>query len=344
MFAHINSSIDVRLLRTTYLLLCERNVSRVAVLLGLSQPAVSTCLKKAREIFADPLLVRAGQRLVLTERGEEIKTSIASVLVGLSDALNGQDHFDPRLSSQNIRVAALNCFGVSLVPAIATRIRHEAPQVSLDFFAPGDNPDLVGELGAGRVDVVIGNWPAPQQSLKSTALFHCDIACVVHRGHPLADGRGMSLERYLAAHHISPTPGSSAQFSPIDGRLSQIGMSRHIAMSVPEYAMIPAILRDSDLVFTTARPYAEHMLATTANHDLVLVEAPAELDRMNFYLLWHERNHGRSAHKWLRSIIRQVAKEFHQTLQAPASVEIVVLPAAPSPRRYNESRIPAIQL
>jgi DNA-binding transcriptional LysR family regulator len=322
MFANINPTIDVRLLRTTYLLLCERNVSRVAVLLGHSQPAVSACLKKAREVFADPLLVRAGQKLVLTERGEEIRTSIASILVGLSDSLNGQDHFDPQLANQNIRVAALNCFGVFLVPAIATRIRREAPNVSLDFFAPGNNPDLVEELGAGRVDVVIGNWPAPQQSLKSTALFHCDIACVVHRSHPLANGALMSLHAYLAADHISPTPGSSAQFSPIDGRLSQIGTRRRVVMTVPEYAMIPAILRDTDIVFTTARPYAEHMISSAPEHDLVIVEAPREFDRMNLYLLWHERNQASGAHKWLRNIIRDVAKEFDQNLHDPTAFDL----------------------
>jgi DNA-binding transcriptional LysR family regulator len=325
MFANINPSIDVRLLRTTYLLLTERNVSRVAVLLGHSQPTVSACLKKAREIFADPLLVRAGQRLVLTERGEEIKTLIGSVLLGLSDALNGQDHFDPRLSSQNIRIAVLNCFGVFLVPEIAKRIHHNAPNVTLDFFPPGDNPDLLEELGAGRVDVVIGNWPAPQQSLKSTALFQCDIACITHSDHPLAAGDAISLDAYLAASHISPTASSSAGFSPIDGRLAQLGLKRNIAMSVPEYAMIPPIVGGTDLIFTTARAYAEHMVANTLDQHLQVIDAPSEFDRMHLYLLWHERNHTSIAHKWLRRIIRDVAKEFEFSLHEPT-----LSPARPS--------------
>lgn len=314
MYSNINPSIDVRLLRTTYLLLCERNVSRVAVLLGHSQPSVSASLKKARETFADPLLVRAGQRLVLTERGEEIKTLIGGVLLGLSDALNGHDHFDPRLSSQNIRIAALNCFGVFLVPAIATRIRTEAPNITLDFFPPGDNPDLVEELGSGRVDVVIGNWPAPQDSLKSIALFQCDIACVTHRDHPLAQGGAISLDAYLDASHISPTASSSTRFSPIDGRLAQLGVKRNIAISVPEYAMILPILGGSDLVFTTARAYAEHLVATAPEQSLCVVDAPSDFDRMQLYLLWHERNHTSIAHKWLRNLIRDAAKEFEFSL------------------------------
>jgi DNA-binding transcriptional LysR family regulator len=318
MFSNLNPSIDVRLLRTTYLLLTERNVSRVAVLLGHSQPSVSASLKKAREIFADPLLVRAGQRLVLTERGEEIKNLIGNVLLSLTDALNGQDHFDPRLSNQNIRIAALNCFGVFLVPAIATRVRRQAPNVTLDFFPPGDNPDLVEELGAGRVDVVIGNWPAPQQSLKSTALFQCDIACVTHRDHPLAQSGAMSLDTYLAASHISPTASSSTGFSPIDGRLTQLGFKRNIAISVPEYAMIPTILGDTDLLFTTARAYAEHMVGMAPDQTLCVIDAPPDFDRMQLYLLWHERNHTSSAHKWLRHLIRDAARELELSLHQPA--------------------------
>ncbi|MCQ1836251.1 LysR family transcriptional regulator [Neorhizobium galegae] len=314
MYANINPSIDVRLLRTTYLLLRERNVSKVAVLLGHSQPAVSACLKKAREIFSDPLLVRSGQKLVLTERGEEVMTSIAAMLEGLLDTLNRSSQFDPGMVHSRMRIAAVNCFGTFLIPPIATSIRREAPGISVDFFAPSEQSDLIEDLGSGRVDMVIGNWPAPQQSLKSSTLLHCDIACVVQKSNPLAKRGRLLLEDYLDADHVSPTPGSNAVYSPIDGRLAQLGMRRHIAMSVPEYALIPAILAETDLIFTTARPYAEYIVANAPTDHLQLVEAPREFDQMNLYLLWHERAHNSGANRWLRNVIRTVARRFDQTL------------------------------
>ncbi|MGK6312349.1 LysR family transcriptional regulator [Neorhizobium sp. DT-125] len=316
MYANINPSIDVRLLHTTYLLLTERNVSKVAVLLGLTQPSVSASLKKAREVFADPLLVRSGQKLVLTERGEEVGASIGAMLEGLKNTLNRANQFDPGAVRSRMRVAAVNCFGAFLIPPLAASIRQEAPGISVDFFAPSEKVDLVDELGSGRVDLVIGNWPAPQQSLKSTTLLHCDIACIVQKSNSLAQRGRLTLDTYLSADHVSPTPGSSALFSPIDGRLSQLGLKRRIAMSVPEYALIPAILAETDLVFTTARPYAEYIVENAPANQLQLVEAPREFDQMNLYLLWHERAHASGANQWLRGVVRSVARRFDQTLHA----------------------------
>jgi DNA-binding transcriptional LysR family regulator len=323
-YANINPSIDIRLLHTTYLLLTERNVSKVAVLLGLSQPSVSASLKKAREIFSDPLLVRSGQKLVLTERGEEIAASLGAMLESLKNTINRTNQFDPGAVQSRMRVAAVNCFGAFLIPPLASSIRQKAPGISVDFFAPSEKVDLIDELGSGRVDLVIGNWPAPQQSLKSTTLLHCDIACVVQKSNPLARRGRLSLETYLDADHVSPTPGSSAFYSPIDGRLSQLGLKRRIAMSVPEYALIPAILAETDLVFTTARPYAEYIVEHAPANQLQLVEAPREFDQMNLYLLWHERAHASGANQWLRSVVRSVARRFDQTLHAvPTTSELL---------------------
>jgi len=315
MYTSLNSSIDVRMLRTTYLLLTEKNVSKVAVVLGLTQPSVSACLKKAREVFADPLLVRSGQKLVLTERGEEVMASIGAVLDTLRTTLNKRQQFDPGGVNCRMRVAAVNCFGAFLIPRIASSIRNQAPGISVDFFAPSEGLDLFEELGAGHVDLVIGNWPMTQQSLKSAVLLHSDIACVMQKEHPHAHEGRLSLENYLDAHHVSPTPGSNAFYSPIDGRLSQLGLKRHISMSIPEYALIPSVIADTDLIFTTARPYAEHIVEHYPDR-LQLVEAPFEFNQMNLYMLWHERAHSSSLNQWLRSVVRSVTRRFDQEIHA----------------------------
>ena len=52
--------IDLHLIRVLHTVLVERNVSRAAVRLGMSQPAVSTALRRLRELAGDPLLVRSG--------------------------------------------------------------------------------------------------------------------------------------------------------------------------------------------------------------------------------------------------------------------------------------------
>lgn len=314
MFAHLNPSIDVKLLRTLHLLLTERNVSRVAVFLGQTQPAVSQSLRKARDIFGDPLLVRSGHLLVVTERGEEIRRAIEALLGGLSDALSPAETFDPKTARTRIRIAAVNCFGIFLIPAIGELIRKEAPHIAVDFFAPAQQADLTQELGSGRVDIVIGNWPTPAPSLRHSALLQCPIACVARADHPFTGPGPIPLGAYLSVDHVSPTPGTSAAVSPIDGRLYQLGLQRRIAMSVPEYALIPAILLETDLLFTTARPYAERIVETASPGTLRLIEAPAEFDQMSLYMLWHERAQSSPHSRWLRGLVKRVAKRFDRVL------------------------------
>ena len=59
---------DLNLLRVLDVLLRERNVSRAAERLALSQPAVSNALNRLRDLLDDPLLVRVGRTMQPTPR------------------------------------------------------------------------------------------------------------------------------------------------------------------------------------------------------------------------------------------------------------------------------------
>ncbi|MFX7934398.1 hypothetical protein ABTK33_20140, partial [Acinetobacter baumannii] len=93
--------------------------------------------------------------------------------------------------------------------------------------------------------------------------FDTDIVCMLRPTHPLARATAMPLDLYLAQEHLSPTPHAGALFSPIDGRLAQLGVNRRIAVSVPEYALAPYVLSRDDLIFTTGRPFADHFASLT---------------------------------------------------------------------------------
>ena len=126
MYQGLDPNIDVRLLRATYLLLKEKNVSRVAALLGHSQPAVSLSLKRARAVFSDPLLVRSGQRWVTTERGREIQALLEAVLGQLTEATEAGRDFDPATAELRLRVATMNSFGAFLIPAVVASMRRSS--------------------------------------------------------------------------------------------------------------------------------------------------------------------------------------------------------------------------
>lgn len=313
MYQGLDPNIDVRLLRATYLLLKERNVSRVAALLGHSQPAVSLSLKRARAVFSDPLLVRSGQRWVTTERGREIQVLLEAVLGQLTEATEAGRDFDPATAELRLRVATMNSFGAFLIPAVVASMRREAPGICVDFYAPTERTDLAGELGE-RTDLVIGSWLAPPGNLRSSTLLHCGIACVMRKDHPLACLPRIDLDEYMKYDHVSPTPIANAAYSPIDAPLARLGLRRRVGVTVPEYAQIPQLLRRTDLVFSTAKPYADYIAETAGFGELTVVPAPREFGEMQLYMQWHERAHASRPNQWLRNLIRQEAKRFDHAL------------------------------
>lgn len=64
--------LDTHLLRVLHILLAERSVTRAAMKLGQSQPAISNMLKRLREITGDAILVRGKNGMTPTARGEEL--------------------------------------------------------------------------------------------------------------------------------------------------------------------------------------------------------------------------------------------------------------------------------
>lgn len=298
-------NLDIRQLRMLQMLLAERSISRVADLLQQSQPSVSAVLKRLRETFNDPLLVRSGQTMVLTERAEHIRLTLDQLLDDMQQLLDTEDVFEPARSRRQIRISAANSFEMFFIPKLTRAIRAEAPHVTLEFTPHSTQGNFANELETGQLDAVIGNWPVPPQSLRHMALIKSDIACVVSETHALAKRQSISLEEYLNLNHISPTQRRQSSISPIDAHLAAMQLSRRIVVSVPEYNLVQHVLRDSDLVFTTGRPLAEYIAHLGG---FAVLDAPAELGDMTFYLLWHERSQFSKYHHWLRTLIRREAK------------------------------------
>ena len=78
---------DLNLLRVLDALLRERNVSRAAERLSLSQPAVSNALNRLRELLNDPLLVRVGRAMQPTPRALSLEAPIRDALQQIEHTL-----------------------------------------------------------------------------------------------------------------------------------------------------------------------------------------------------------------------------------------------------------------
>lgn len=321
----VNGAIDVRLLRTLLILLRECSVSRTAEILGQTQPTISQALKRLRELLKDPLLVRSGGKLVPTERGMELREAVPHLLEELTAYLSPATSFDPQNADRRFRIVANNCLGSVLLPRLFSEIGRRAPRARLEVVAMPSFDKMLTDLAMGSIDLVVGNWPQPPEHLRMAPLLTSDIVCLVRAQHPLAKlNQKLSMERYLAENHISPTLDQPVTLSPIDGRLAELGIERRIAASVPEYAIVPHVLAQSDLMFTTGAPFAEQIAQSMP---FALLEAPSALGKMHFYLLWHDCKHHSPAHAWLRQVVKEVAAELRQILPACGESETAAVPA-----------------
>jgi len=297
--------IDIHLLRVLYLVLTERSVSRAADRLGITQPAVSSSLKRLRDLTGDELLVRTRAGMTPTVRATRLIDPVREVLSGIDRLLDQVDDFDPATTRRAFGIGAPDYFDALFLSNLGATIMREAPHARLNVRALSLDIDFERLLEEGELDVVIGNWPHPPPYLRTLPLFDDEVVCLLAQTHPLARKDAISAEDYLAARHLAPTPYAGGVRGAIDEHLHRLGLRRDIRMALPYFHVAPYVVAQTDLLFTTGRRFAAPFARILP---LRVLNAPLDFPPLGFYQLWHERTHASSACRWLRSKITALAR------------------------------------
>lgn len=298
-----NDPFDRHLLRVFAILMAERSVSRTAARLNQSQPAVSTALRRLREIFDDPLLLRDHQRMVPTERALQLETSVRVVLGEIDTLLSPGDSFEPATTRQTFRVGTPDCLAPPLMAAMVHYMRTAAPGARVLLQPLGGSDDFDSALAEGELDVVIGNRPQPPEHLRATLLLEDEIVCLLDRDHPCAGG--LTVADYLRGSHVVPLLQDTARRGVVEAHLAAHRMLRTPTVTVPYFAMAPHLLPGTDLIFTTSRHFAQHFASVLP---LTVVASPIDFPPMRFYQLWDGRTQHAPGHVWFRSLLSAVVR------------------------------------
>ncbi|AQZ98489.1 LysR family transcriptional regulator [Comamonas kerstersii] len=298
--------IDLHLIRVLHTVIAERSVSRAAVRLGMHQPAVSTALKRLRELSGDPILVRSGSGMQPTDAALRMLEPSADILRAAENLFTEARAFDPRSAERTFRIAASDYLDPLFPPKLVAYLKKHAPLCAVEIMALSHDVDYSGQLAQGEVDVVIGNWPQPPAELRMAQLFADDTVCLVSQNHP-AVRRGWTAEDWLQAEHIAPMPTHPGAKGVIDDALHAQGLRRHIAVRCAHFGLMPQMVASSLLVLTTGRQFCERYAAQLP---LAILEPPVPLPQMRYYQLWHDRTHHSSAATWLRDAVRHIAMKL----------------------------------
>ena len=144
--------IDLNLLIALQVMLEERNVSRAAQRLFITQPAMSKTLSRLREVFGDPLFTRSSHGMRPTPRALELARDLEPVLRGIQGLLTGQE-FDPAVYRGEITVAISEYIGVWLLPPLIQRLAFLSPHLTVKTITRVEHQ--LDQLAVGDLDFVV---------------------------------------------------------------------------------------------------------------------------------------------------------------------------------------------
>jgi DNA-binding transcriptional LysR family regulator len=299
--------LDLHLIRILYLLLLEKNVSRVALKLNQPQPSISASLRKLRELTGDPLLVRGARGMVPTQHGESLLEPARRILEETESLFIKKAPFVAQEAARTFNIAAPDYLDSQFLPNIVALLRRGSPRSRVVIHGLGPGVDYVRLLSDGGMDLVIANWDEPPQHLHMSKLFEDPIICTMRAASPYAKrtaSDAMTLEDYLTLPAVAPAPMLPGYLGVIDAYLDKHGLRRNVAVESAYFGLIPYMLTQTDLVLTTGRQFMRFYEKTLP---LKAFTVPVKFPPMRFYQLWHERVHHAPEHKWLRDQVSAVA-------------------------------------
>src|ERR1700758_1485715 len=116
--------VDLNLLVALDALLAERHVTRAALQIGLSQPAMSSALRRLRHLMKDELLIRTPFGMEPTPRALELAEPVRQILRQAERILEAPGHFDPGTSTTRFRVRMSDVLGYLLMPGLLDSIQR----------------------------------------------------------------------------------------------------------------------------------------------------------------------------------------------------------------------------
>jgi DNA-binding transcriptional LysR family regulator len=300
-------TLDLNLLRVFDTVMVERNVTRAAARLAMTQPAVSNALRRLREATDEELFVAGPTGVKPTAHAEALWPAVRSALEALREVFD-PPAFDPARDAHAFTLAMTDSTAVLLMPRLVPLL--DAPRVDLRVL-PLASRDPRAQLEHGQLDAAVGFFPDVEAALAAEAdtalcrlqpLYECDYMVAMRPDHPLAAQPALSLDDFCAAQHLRVSfHGRVHGF--VDEALARLERTRRVVLTVNQFSTGAAVVAQSDLIAVLPLEFI-----TASGLPLVVRPAPIELPRIRVGLLWHRRHDHDAAQSWLRERVARAAE------------------------------------
>ena len=308
------AKVDLNLLVYLDVLLREGSVTKAANQLSITQPAMSNGLKRLRDLFKDPLLVRTSDGMTPTKRAIELQPVIRDVLGRLESSIQSESEFDPLTSTRTFRIMTSDYAESTLLLELVGRLADMAPNITLDLITPSDV--TFHDVEQGKVDMAINRFDELPLSFHQKVIWYDTFSCVISNKNPQKDK--FDLNAYLAGQHIwvSKTgfgvgvgidPNEVQKLGWVDAELTKLGKQRDIRVFTRHYHAALQMAKTQNLIATLPSRAAKIF---GDDPGVKIVEPPFDIPPIALKMAWSALLHHDAGHIWLRRLIGSVGNEI----------------------------------
>lgn len=289
---------DLKLLVIFQVLMEEKQVTKAAERLFVSQPAMSKSLARLRQLFDDPLFTRSSNQLIPTPKAELLHHQIEGLLSNI-ESLFEEHRFNPSTVKKCFRICAPEGL-TSFFRRLLAEVRQAAPCIKIEHVFITD--DFHDKLRNGEIDFALHHVIESEEGFDYDKLAAGTQVCVIPQGHPLQGKKKLDLEDYLRFDHVrqSVPQLTHSNRAIVDALLTRQGKKRNIIYETPYLAEALEVLDGSDCLLTVGDlnlpTFKDRLRFSTA-------KLPEELSALeiSLYLIEHSRTLQSREHMWMRS-------------------------------------------
>lgn len=287
-------TVDLNLLKAFDALLQERNVTKAAQRLSVTQPAMSAMLNRLRDSFGDPLFVRVQHGIEPTARALALMPSVKTILAEVNRMLRPVE-FNPQTAEMTINIASTD-YGLEAIgtPFLA-HLKQLAPKIRVAFL-PAQDVDLLAQFEQARIDIALVSTQYIPADLHSKPLLTEHYVCVMRADHPMAN-QPLNLDNFCELDFAMMSYDGGQFYGVCDEALAKLGKARRVSVSVNHFSLLPNILRSTDVVALVPSRLSHNFSG------LICKELPLEVQGFAIQMAWHERTHQDPAYQWLRNLL-----------------------------------------
>lgn len=292
-------SVDLNLLTIFDAIMGEKQMTRAAKRLHMTQPAASHALTRLRHTFNDELFIRTRKGMKPTPRAEELAGPVREVLSLIQETLDPEPTFDPTTSSREFRIAFFfGRFGeFSLLPTLLHKVNERETLINIKSYGD-ERGDVISLLKDGELDFSFDFQLPEEPALDSSPCGNLEMVVVARKNHPRLS-ESVSPQDYFAERHIVASV-SEGRREIYEELMREQGGERTLMAEVNQVAAIPMLVMHTDGIATVPRVIAEMFLH---EHQLEIFPFPLDIPPRPIYLIWHQAMNRDKGHQWLKELI-----------------------------------------